>query len=61
MPCPWLKKENGKHYCTAVTPKKELDFTKPPEPNINGDICKLPAPALSPTEPWNKCKLYHSK
>lgn len=61
MVCPWLKKEGDDSYCTAVTPKIKLDFSKPSEPDVNGDICKMPAPALSPTVPWNKCSRYRPK
>ena len=61
MPCPWLKMENGKSYCTAIDPRIELDFTKPSKPNVNGEICKFPAPGLTPSEPWDICKRYHSK
>ena len=61
MTCPWLKKENGTSYCTAVDPRVELDFTKPSEPGVNGETCKFPAPGLIPSEPWDICKRYRSK
>jgi len=61
MVCPWLEETDEGVYCTAVSPKVELDFNKPSETDVNGDICKMPAPGLSPTVPWEKCKRYRPK
>jgi hypothetical protein len=56
-----MKKEENSFFCTAVEPRVELDFDNPSEPGINGNICKLPAPAMAPSEPWDICKRYKSK
>ena len=61
MTCPWMKKDKDAYYCTAVDPKVELDFDNPSEPGVNGNTCKLPAPAMSPSEPWDVCKRYRRK
>ena len=61
MTCPWLKMENGDSFCTAVDPPMELDFDNPGDPGVNGEICKFPAPGLTPSEPWSMCNRYRSK
>jgi hypothetical protein len=58
MTCPWLKKENGVYKCTAVSPPVELDFEVESPPDLNGEICKLPKPEFTTTEPWNRCRRY---
>lgn len=61
MGCPWLEEKDGKSYCTAVSPKVELDFESPPEPGVNGSTCRIPAPAFQTTDPWDACKWYRPK
>lgn len=63
MVCPWLEQdEDGEYYCTSVSPKVKLDFTKPSSnPNVNGDTCMKPEPKLLPTDPWRKCDWYRPK
>ena len=60
MTCPWLSESQGRFWCTAVSPSIELDFTKPSQPNVNGDICKLPEPEMFEmthrSHPWAQCK-----
>jgi hypothetical protein len=60
MTCPWLSESQGKFWCTAVSPHIALDFTKPSQPNVNGDICKLPEPEMFEmthrSHPWAQCK-----
>ena len=38
MVCPWLEETKEGSYCTAVTPRIKLDFSKPSKPNVNGEI-----------------------
>jgi hypothetical protein len=61
MVCPWLKKEENASFCTAVSPKIKLNFTKPSKSNVNGEICNMPAPSISPMVPWDKCDRYKPK
>ncbi|MCS7385155.1 MAG: hypothetical protein NDF55_00250 [archaeon GB-1867-005] len=48
IPCPWLKKEGDKYYCTASTPPIEVDIRK--------EICKLPQSPFDPTRPYSMCR-----
>jgi hypothetical protein len=62
MVCPWLEETKERAFCTTVTPKVELDFDKPSNPNVNGEICKMPAPrAIATSDPWDKCNRYRIK
>jgi len=52
IPCPWLKKKDGKYFCTAVTPPEEV--------NAEEELCLFPASMLDPTRPYFKCKRWRA-
>jgi len=48
VPCPWLRREGDKYYCTAVSPEVEVD--------VKRELCLLPSSPLDPSMPYRRCK-----
>lgn len=49
IPCPWLKKEDGKYYCMATEPPTEIK-------DINEEYCLFPASIMESDRPYYNCK-----